>query len=93
MKMKTLITSATILLVFRSLSVSQSGEKPKEIISEQKIEKENPAKNQKVIDLVCKMKVAKSSNISVIHNHKEYKFCGESCKNKFVKNPENYIEK
>lgn len=91
--MKKLTILSIIFLITGILSFSQLGEKPKEDKSKKKSEKKIGANNEKEIDLVCKMKVAKNSKISALHNHKEYKFCGESCKELFMKNPDNYLFK
>ncbi|WP_205940957.1 YHS domain-containing protein [Pedobacter yonginense] len=48
---------------------------------------------QKVeVDLVCKMKVKPTSSKSTVYNKKTYYFCSESCKQKFVAKPTNYVK-
>jgi len=48
---------------------------------------------QKVqIDPVCKMKVKANSSKNTIYNKTTYYFCSESCKQKFVAKPTNYVK-
>lgn len=45
------------------------------------------------VDPVCGMKIKKSdAKATYEHNGKTYYFCMEGCKEKFVKNPDNYIK-
>lgn len=53
----------------------------------------NAQENKDLKDPVCRMKVKKTSKITTTHKEKPYSFCSESCKEKFVKNPEKYSKK
>ncbi|CAH0995826.1 hypothetical protein EMA8858_01954 [Emticicia aquatica] len=83
--MKTqLITSLFVLFV--SFSVYAQEDKPAQ--KDKKIA-EKEVKSQ---DPVCHMKVAKNTKITFKHKDNTYGFCGESCKESFVKNPDKYIK-
>lgn len=45
------------------------------------------------IDLVCKMKVKPKQSKVFTVNKKDYYFCSESCKQKFMATPTKYIKK
>ena len=47
----------------------------------------------KVVDPVCKMEIEDSEAIKEIYNGKTYYFCCEHCKEKFKREPENYLKK
>lgn len=57
--------------------------------------KTNPIDSAKkiVTDPVCKMKVKAGTPKSAVHNKVTYYFCSESCKQKFVADPEKYVKK
>ena len=44
------------------------------------------------IDPVCKMKVKTTNAKNVVYKKTTYYFCAESCKQKFVAKPSNYIK-
>lgn len=47
----------------------------------------------KVVDLVCKMKIKLSGSKTAVNNNKTYYFCSESCKQKFITEPSKYLKK
>lgn len=44
-------------------------------------------------DPVCGMKVKKGTNLVSVHKEKQLGFCSKVCKEKFDKNPEQYVKK
>lgn len=47
----------------------------------------------KIVDLVCKMKIKPSSSKTAVSNKLTYYFCSESCKQKFIAEPSKYLKK
>lgn len=48
---------------------------------------------KKVTDPVCKMKIKPTSAKTIVYSKLTYHFCSESCKQKFVAEPAEYIKK
>jgi len=46
-----------------------------------------------VTDPVCQMKIKVNGSKTAIYNKITYNFCSESCKQKFVAEPEKYVKK
>lgn len=44
-------------------------------------------------DPVCGMKVKKGTGLVSVHKEKQHGFCSKVCKEKFDKNPEQYVKK
>ncbi len=47
--------------------------------------------NHYSIDPVCKMKVAKSNNVSFDYHANIYYFCAENCRKAFISSPDKYL--
>jgi YHS domain-containing protein len=52
----------------------------------------NDVLKQDGIDPVCHMKVKKGSTITTVHNGKQYGFCNETCKMRFLKSPGEFLQ-
>ncbi len=57
--------------------------------------KTNPIDSAKkvIIDPVCKMKIKANTSKTTVYNKITYNFCSESCKQKFLAEPANYVKK
>lgn len=91
--MKKIILSGLFILAF-STFVSAQEETSKTQKAHHHSEKKEGEKGKKQesqvlladsIDPMCKMSVAKGSKITVNHKGKQYGFCSETCKERFLK--------
>lgn len=64
-------------------------EKKKMVVAKPAIKKEGLLKED-AIDPICRMHVSKGSTITATYKGKQYGFCSEGCKEKFLKTPEKY---
>lgn len=81
--MKKLLIIPALLLALNT-SYAQAQEPTKKKKEQTKMELKDP---------VCHMKVSKDAKIVATHKDHQYGFCSESCKTRFVANPEKYVKK
>ncbi|GGI26068.1 YHS domain-containing protein [Pedobacter mendelii] len=84
-KLSIMITLCTIVLYIASFNAKASDNTMKNIVTD--------TVQTVHIDPVCKMKVKTTNAKNVVYNKTTYYFCAESCKQKFVAKPSNYIKK
>lgn len=78
------------LVVNKAITKTKIKTNPK-VVNTPKAEKIIP--KQSFIDPICGMDMGNGSNIVATHLKKSIHFCSESCKNRFLKNPEKYTSK
>lgn len=74
----------SLMLLTFSLGVYCKGEPSAPVTAESSVEK--------VVDVVCKMKIKPDDAMSSMHNGHRYHFCSDYCKEQFDANPAKYVK-